>query len=229
MDPVLLMGLLAILFVGSHLVISSAGVREGLIAKVGEQPYRGIYSLVAFATLIPLIIVFANNKHSGPLLWYLRNIGPVRWLAWLLMLLAVILLAAGLMNPNPGAIGAPAARSARGILKFTRHPSFVAFALFGLAHMMMNGWLGDVIFFAAFPALGIIGGFHQDARKIRELGESYRQFVTETSFFPGAALWSGRQHWSSADTPWGAIGIGVAATVVLVVLHPMIFGGSPLG
>ena len=29
--------------------------------------------------------------------------------------------------------------------------------------------------------------------------------------------------------PWAAIGIGVLLTVVIVMLHPMIFGGHPLG
>ncbi len=146
-----------------------------------------------------------------------------------MMLAALIFLVAGLLNPNPAAIGAAAPRRVRGIQKVTRHPSFIAFALFGFAHMLMNGWAGDVLFFGCFPALGILGGLHQDSRKFREIGEPYRRFVAETSFFPGLALFEGRQRWSSDDTPWLAIGIGIAATVVLVMLHPSIFGGASLG
>jgi uncharacterized membrane protein len=93
----------------------------------------------------------------------------------------------------------------------------------------MNGWAGDVLFFGSFPALGILGGLHQDSRKLHELGETYRRFVAETSFLPGAALFDGRQRWRRGDVPWLAIGIGIAATVVLVMLHPTIFGGAPLG
>src|SRR5579863_3888987 len=189
MTPVAAIALWAGLFVVSHLVISSAAVRPRLLAALGEQPFRGIYSLVAFATLGPLIYEFAYHKHAGPMLWYLRSDAPIRWLAWILMFAALILFVASLINPNPGGLGAPASSGGpRGVLKITRHPGFVAFTLFGLAHILMNGWLGDVIFFGTFPALGIIGGFHQDARKTRDLGESYRQFVAETSFFPGAAL-----------------------------------------
>ena len=95
--------------------------------------------------------------------------------------------------------------------------------------MLMNGWLGDVFFFGSFPALGILGGFHQDHRKLTELGEGYRRFVAETWFCPGAALLSGRQQWSRADTPWLAIGMGAAATILIVIAHPFLFGGSPLG
>ena len=91
MDPVASIGLWAVLFIGTHLIISSTSIRPGLIAWVGEQPYRGIYSLVSFATLIPLIVVFAGHKHSGPMLWYAREDAPLRWLTWALMLLAFII------------------------------------------------------------------------------------------------------------------------------------------
>lgn len=229
MDPVAAIAFWSAMFLGTHLVISSARVRPILVGAVGQQPYRGAYSIAAFATFIPMVVVFAHHKHTGPMLWYLRDVSPLRWLAWLMMLLALIFLAAGLVNPNPGAIGAPAEQRVTGILKITRHPSFVAFALFGFAHILMNGWLGDVIFFSVFPALGILGGLHQDNRKLRELGEGYRRFLEQTSFFPGAALLSGRQKWSGTDMPWAAVGIGIAATILIVLLHPMLFGGSPLG
>jgi uncharacterized membrane protein len=229
MDATVWIALWAVSFLASHLIISSAAVRARLISAVGDQPYRGIYSLVAAATLGPLIYEFARNKHAGPLLWYLRAVAPVRWLAWILMLTALILFVGSFINPNPAGMAPGGSTEPRGILKITRHPSFVAFSLFGIAHMLMNGWAGDVIFFGMFPALGILGGIHQDQRKIRELGDRYREFVAKTSFVPFAALISGRARWTSDDMPWAAIGAGVALTVAILALHPTIFGGNPLG
>ena len=230
MDPVAAIALWAILFIGTHLIISSSAVRPRLIGLIGDIAYRGVYSLVAFATLIPLIIVFARNKHAGVMLWYLRGVGAMRGLTWILMLTALIFFVASFVNPNPASIGAPTSTPGpHGILKITRHPNFVALILFGFAHILMNGWAGDVIFFATFPALGIAGGLHQDRRKLSEVGESYVRFVAETSFLPGAAILSGRQRWSGEDMPWAAIGIGALATVLLVALHPYIFGGQPMG
>ena len=230
MDATVWIALWAFSFFASHLIISSSAVRARLIDAIGEQPYRGIYSLVAAATLGPLIYEFARNKHAGPLLWYLRAVAPIRWLVWILMLAALILFVGSFINPNPGGLGVPANRTEpRGILKITRHPSFVAFSLFGLAHMLMNGWAGDVIFFGVFPALGILGGMHQDARKIRQLGDRYHEFVAKTSFMPFAALISGRIRWTSNDMPWAAIGAGAVLTIAIVALHPTIFGGNPLG
>jgi uncharacterized membrane protein len=230
MDATVWIAFWAVSFLASHLIISSSVVRPRLISAVGEQPYRGLYSLVAFATLGPLIYEFARNKHAGRLLWYLRDDAPVRWLTWFLMLAALILFVGAFINPNPGGMAAPANRSEpRGMLKITRHPSFIAFGLFGIAHVLMNGSAGDVIFFGTFPALGIIGAMHQDQRKLRDLGESYREFMAKTSITPFAALISGRVKWASGDMPWASIGAGVVLTVAIVALHPMIFGGNPLG
>ena len=201
MDPVFAIALWALLFLGSHLVISSRAVRPRLIAVVGERAYPGIYSLVAFATFVPLVLVFAHHKHSGVMLWNPRDVPAVRFLVWLLMLFAFIIFIA----------------------------SFIAFSTFGIAHILMNGFVGDVIFFGTFPALSIIGGMHQDARKEAQLGAPYKSLVDSTSFFPGLALIQGRQHWTAADTPWIAIVIGILMTVAIVWLHPTIFGGNPLG
>ena len=230
MDATVWIAVWAVLFLAGHLIISSSAVRPRLISAVGEQPYRGIYSLIAFATLGPLIYEFARHKHAGPLLWALRAVPPFRELAWLLMLTALIALAGSFITPTPGGIGAPEGGSQpRGLLKITRHPGLVGFSLFGIAHMLMNGRAGDVIFFGLFPALSIIGGMHQDRRKIRELGDRYRQFLAKTSFVPFAALIGGRVRWAAGDMPWAAIGVGVVLAVVIVALHPIIFGGHPLG
>jgi uncharacterized membrane protein len=232
MDPVAAIALWSTLFVVSHLLISSQSIRPGLVNRMGELPFRGLYSLVAFGTLIPLVMTFMRHKHAGAMLWYLRDFRAARSLTWLLMFAALIMLAASLISPSPGAIGSRpggGTDGVNGILKLTRHPGHVAFSLFGFAHLLMNGWVGDVIFFGTFPVLGILGGLHQDRRKLHELGENYRRFVEQTSLFPGAALASGRQHWSLADMPWAAIGIGSAIAMILVVFHPYLFGGSPLG
>ena len=68
------------------------------------------------------------------------------------------------------------------------------------------------------PGAGNLGGMHQDPRKIRELGDSYREFVAKTSFAPFAALLSGRARWTSDDMPWAAIGVGALLTAAIVAL-----------
>ena len=228
MGPVAEIALWSGLFVGMHFLLSSGLLRARLVGLVGAAPFRGVYSLVAIGTFIPMVMVFGHNKHAGAMLWNLRNEPAARGLTWLLMFAAVILLVAGLINPNPAAIGASSRNRPTGILKITRHPSFTAFVCFGLGHLLMNGWAGDIIFFGGFAVLGIVGGIHQDHRKLKEIGEPYREFLAATSFFPGGALVRRRIEWSRGDVPWTAVVVGVAAGIVLVIFHPLMFGGSPV-
>ena len=229
MGPVAQITLWTGLFVGMHLLLSSGPIRARLIALLGIQPFRGVYSIVAIGTFIPMLLAFGHNKHAGMMLWNLRDDPVARGMTWLLMFAALILVTGGLINPNPGAIGAPTRNRPSGILKVTRHPSFTAFVCFGLGHLLMNGSTGDVLFFGGFAVLGVAGGIHQDRRKLQEIGAPYREFLAATSFFPGAALISRRAEWSRTDVPWTAIAVGVVAGIVLVIFHPYMFGGSPLG
>ena len=231
MNPVLVIAFWATLFVGAHLVISSDAIRPRLVNALGDQPYRGVYSLIVFALFIPMLINFAHHRHAGAMLWNLRQFAPLRGVTSLLMLAAFIFLVGGFINQSPSSVtvGPATDWQITGILKITRHPFFVAFVLFALGHLLMNGWVGDIWFFGSFATLAILGGRHQDHRKVRELGEPYRALLEQTSFFPGAALMSGRQRWTSADMPWSAIALGAAVTIVVLMLHPLLFGGSPLG
>jgi uncharacterized membrane protein len=229
MDPVAEIALWASLFVGMHFLLSSRSIRGRLISLFGEQAFRGIYSLVAIGTFIPMLVVFGHNKHAGAMLWNLRGDAAARGLTWFLMFAAVIFLAAGLINPSPAAIGAAGKGRPAGILKITRHPTFVAFVCFGLGHLLMNGWAGDIIFFGSFVVLGGLGGIDQDRRKSRGIGAPYREFVADTSFFPGAALIGRRVQWSRGDMPWAAIAVGIVGAILLVTFHRVMFGGSPLG
>ncbi len=55
MDPVAEIALWTGLFVGMHFLLSSAPIRSSLVGLIGAQPFRGIYSLVAIGTFIPMM------------------------------------------------------------------------------------------------------------------------------------------------------------------------------
>jgi uncharacterized membrane protein len=65
MEPVIEIAMWSSLFVGIHLLISSQGVRPRLIEAIGAQPYRGVYSLAAIATLTAMIIVGDVSMEVG--------------------------------------------------------------------------------------------------------------------------------------------------------------------
>ncbi len=226
MGTTLLIGGFWAAFAGTHVWLSSARTRAALIERVGPQSFQGIYSLVALATFVPLVWIFARHKHAGPLLW--MTLGPptiARVANYVLMALAVILVIASLLPSStpPSSMLAHGRAEARGMARITRHPMLAGFGVFGVAHLLMNGTLGDVLFFGGFPLYAWIGGRHQDSRKARTV-PGYESLLATTSIVPFAAIIAGRQRLVARELPIAAIAIGLVATVLLRTYHHQIFG-----
>src|SRR5438105_1999736 len=133
MSPTLRIALLWIGFAGSHVTLSSSPVRDRIVARFGEGPFRGFYSLVAFGFFIPLVSTYFANKHAGGWLWVLPHTPLLRWIVFVGMGLAFILAVAGLIRPSPAGV-VPGPSTPRGVHRITRHPVMMAIALFGLVH-----------------------------------------------------------------------------------------------
>jgi len=226
MDTTLLIGGLWAAFAGTHVWLSSARTRAALIERVGPQPFQGIYSLVALATFVPLVWIFARHKHAGPLLW--TTLGPAaiaRPVNYVLMGLALILFVASLLPSStpPSSMLAHGPATPHGMLRITRHPMLAGFGLFGVAHVLMNGTLGDVLFFGGFPLFAWIGARHQDSRKVLTV-PGYETLLATTSIVPFAAILAGRQRLVARELPIAAVAIGVVATVLLRTYHQRLFG-----
>lgn len=221
MAATLVILLLWIGFSGTHIGLSSAGVRPQLIARLGEQPFRGLYSLVAFAFFIPLVWVYFHHKHAGPWLWLLPRGVLLRSLIYLVMGCAFVLLLASLVRPSPAGV-MPGDPRVRGIYRITRHPLFMAFALFGLAHVLVNASTADVVFFGGFIAFALIGAWHQDQRKLATATPDVRQFYEATPFLPftGGGTLQGIRELSP-----GIIAGGIALTIIIRYFHASWFGG----
>ena len=150
-----------------------------------------------------------------------------RAIALPLMLLAVVLFVMMLATPSPASMR-PGANVARGILSVTRHPMNMAFACFGLAHVVTNGFLGDVFFFGQFAVLGLLGAFHQDARLARDRGEPFREFMASTSVLPLVAILQGRSRLAADRRTLTMLLIAIAVFVALVIFHQKLFGVAVL-
>ena len=85
-------------FLATHFV-SSTPLRGIFVRRLGEWPYRGLYSLAAFATLGWMAWAYAGAPRGAPL-W-----PPQSWLPLALMPLAFVLIACGYWR-NPTMVGA---------------------------------------------------------------------------------------------------------------------------
>src|SRR3970040_1984404 len=125
-------------FAGTHMVLSSPPVRTRLIARLGDKAFLGLYSLIAFATFIPLVWVYLGNRRAAGLVWNLASVPGVRQLAMLLAVLGIAMIVAGVLQPSPALAGMKQAGGARGLTRITRHPLFMGISLWALSHLLLN-------------------------------------------------------------------------------------------
>ena len=208
-------------FAATHIALSSVRLRGGLVARLGERPFQGLYSLVAFAFFVPLVVTFFRHKHAGRWLWVVERGPALRWTLYVGMAVAFVLLVASFVRPSPAAI-VPGDPTPHGVYRLTRHPLIMALALFGALHVLPNGTTADVAFFGGFVAFGLLGAWHQDRRKLALGTPGFERFHAATPFLPftGRDTLRGLRELSPA-----IVGAGIALTVVVRWLHPSWFGG----
>ena len=107
---ILVLGLVIFLGLHSTRIVSESG-RERAIARIGEGPWKGIYSLVSVIGFVLIIWGFARARYDASQLW--TPPPGARHVTMLLMLIALILLAGfffkrshiAVKNPSSDAVG----------------------------------------------------------------------------------------------------------------------------
>ena len=136
---VLIVGL--VLFLGIHTLTTLREPRAALIGRMGDGPYKGLYSAVSAIGLVLIVWGFARYRDTA----YVQIWTPPAWLhpvVLVLMWFAFIALAA--------------AYSPTGWIKGTlRHPMLVGVKSWALAHLLANGDLGAFLLFGTFHAWAV--------------------------------------------------------------------------
>jgi uncharacterized membrane protein len=216
MSALVILILAATTFAASHLLLSHP-LRAPLVARIGEQLFLGLYSLIAAGALVWLILAFDAVPPSAPL-W---RVNDGTWIgATLVMLLASVLLAGSLFrNPalvSPGAPGALPTR-ARGVFAITRHPMNWSFTLWGLCHIAVYPGAANFILCGMIVVLALVGSALQDAKKRALQAERWLTWQAMTSFWPFAAAISGRARLRGFG--WIAPSLGVLIWLVATWAH----------
>ena len=134
----LILGL--IVFLGIHSVsIVAPAWRDRMAARLGEWPWKGLYSLIALAGLVLIVQGWSQARLEPIVLWV--SPGWMRHLVMTLMLPVFVLLLAAYV---PGRIRT-----------LTRHPMLIATKLWALSHLLVNGSVHEVLLFAGFLAWAV--------------------------------------------------------------------------
>jgi uncharacterized membrane protein len=220
MDPIALLAIATLAFLATHF-ITSTPLRPVLVNKLGEWPYRGVYSLVALITLVWMIWTYAAAPREP--LW----IG-LRTIPLILMPVAFVLLACGYWR-NPTMVGADkllkSEDPARGMIRITRHPIMWGIMLWAAAHILARGDLKSLIFFGGFLLLAGLGTLFMDARK--KANPDWPRFAAVTSHIPFVAIAQGRNRIAWREIGWVRPLIGLAVFFAFFFLHPWLFGAPP--
>ena len=125
------------LFIAVHLVPSVVPLRDGLIARLGAGPYRGVFSLGAVAGLV--LIVWGFSRAPFEPLYATPSWG--RQVAMFAVPVSLVLLAAANMPTH-----------IRAVLK---HPMLIGVLLWAIAHLLSNGDLRSVVLFGSFAGFAV--------------------------------------------------------------------------
>jgi uncharacterized membrane protein len=144
---ILILGLAV--FLGSHVFVTFRDERERLIARLGRNGYRGLFSFVALIGFVLIIKGYSDYRaHEWMQVWtppaFMKHITIG------LMLLAVIFITTSFVPTH--------------IRAWIKHPMVTSVKTWALAHLLSNGDLGSIILFGAFL---MWGGYARVAAKRR--------------------------------------------------------------
>ena len=127
-------------FFAPHVFTTCRGARHDAIARMGENAYKVVYSIISFAGLALIVYGYAHYRATGWIdIWY-----PPAWTRHVTVALvwpSIIMIAAAY---SPGRI--------KTVLK---HPMLAGIKLWALAHLISNGDLGSIVLFGSFLAYAV--------------------------------------------------------------------------
>ncbi|MFZ1908290.1 MAG: NnrU family protein [Burkholderiales bacterium] len=223
MDPMLNLVVACAAFLALH-VLPSTPLRAALVGRLGEGPYSGLFSLATLGAIVWMALAY----RAAPLafLW-----PGLRQLPSAVMPFSFILIACGVLTPNPTAVAAgkllARPHPAQGIIRVTRHPVMWGIMLWAGAHILARGELKATVFFGSFLLLAAAGTRLQDMRKAKAHGEDWQRFAAITSNVPFVAIAQGRNRFAAGEIGLVRTAFGLLLYGGFLVSHAWLFGVRP--
>lgn len=168
-----------VLFLGAHSVrVFGEGWRTKTIARIGDKPWKGVYSLVSIAGFVLVVVGYGLARQQPMVLWSPPPVA-LRHLASLLTLLAFVLLAAAYVPGNQ-------------LKAWLHHPMVLSVKTWAVAHLLANNTLADVVLFGAFLLWAVLD-FRAARRRDQAQGTVYppgSAVRTAITVVVGVAAWA---------------------------------------
>lgn len=128
------------LFLATHVVVSLREVRAGLIARLGEGVYRGLFSVLALLGVVLTALGYDQWRAAGPAIIWNPPAG-LRHPVMLLLLIASILAVSSTVPSH--------------IRTWAKHPLVVAVKTWAFAHLLVNGDIASMVLFGSILAWAV--------------------------------------------------------------------------
>jgi uncharacterized membrane protein len=136
---ILILGL--VIFLGTHVFTMRRDARAAAIARLGEGPYKALYSLVSLLGLVLVVWGFGRYRaYEWIDVWY-----PPVWTRHLAILLVWAAFIAFVAAYLPGRIK-----------RALKHPMLAGVKIWALAHLLANGDLGSILLFGSILAWAVV-------------------------------------------------------------------------
>jgi len=217
------------LFFAIHIFVSGTSLRDRLVAMMGENRFRGLFSLASLGLIVWAGFAYRSAKNTDPL-WiapdWMPHAGAV------IVLIAFLFAVLGLATPNPTSVQQEGLLkkgedAARGIVRVTRHPFLWGMTLWAAFHVAANGDAASVIFFGTFIVVALAGMVSLDAKRKRALGAEWDAFAAKTSLIPFVAIAAGRTSFDFKGIGFARLAIAVLVFALFLWAHPWLFGAAP--
>jgi uncharacterized membrane protein len=143
-----------VIFLGIHsLAIVAPGLRGSAAQSLGENAWKGLYSLIALLGFVLIVYGFGVARQA-PLVLYT----PPHWIRHVTFLLMLPVFPLALAAYLPGRIQRAA-----------QHPLLAAVKFWAFAHLLANGTLADVLLFGGFLAWAVLDRISLKRRPARAL------------------------------------------------------------
>ena len=147
-----------VIFLGAHSVrIFAEPWRTRQIARLGQQRWKGLYSLVSLAGFALIVWGYGVSRADPVNLW-----DPPAWTRHAAALLTIITFVLWTAAYVPG----------NRIKAALGHPMILGVKVWALAHLISNGGLADVVLFGAFLVWAVLD-FRAARQRDRAAGTRY--------------------------------------------------------
>jgi uncharacterized membrane protein len=127
------------LFIGAHLVPTVRPLRELLVARLSEQPYKGVFSLASALGIVLIVVGFARAPREPQLFAPLPFAVAIAPFA---VTVALVLFASANMPTH--------------IRRSVQHPMLLGLLVWALVHLLATGDLRSTVLFGAFLAYALV-------------------------------------------------------------------------